>query len=158
MKNQAHVLVKKSGPMFWWKIKTHFLVKNHGDYDRRKIVIGWKFHLFRGKLWSDENFTWSSRNYDRRTVISRTDVSRPKKKAKTKNRAKNKNSEKQKTIFPVSEPLSLAHPGKKTPFGRTPHSDVLEFAGICWCLGLATQHAISLNNHVLVTLMHTNSH
>ena len=26
--------------------------------------------------------------------------------------------------FPVTDPLSLAHPGKNTPFGRTPHSDV----------------------------------
>ena len=25
--------------------------------------------------------------------------------------------------FPVTDPLSLAHPRKNTPFGRTPHSD-----------------------------------
>ena len=28
--------------------------------------------------------------------------------------------QKQKTIFPVTDPLSLAHPGKNTPFGRDP--------------------------------------
>ena len=28
-----------------------------------------------------------------------------------------------KTNFPVADPLFLAHPGKNTPFGRTPHSD-----------------------------------
>ena len=30
----------------------------------------------------------------------------------------------------MTDPLSLAHPGKNTPFGRTPHSDQ-EVAGKC---------------------------
>ena len=100
-KIRTHFLVEKSGPIFWWKIKTHFWwkirihfpVKNQApvsgeksgpifwwkNHDCRKIMIVWKVHLFVGKLWPEENFTWSSENYDRRALISGTDVSWTKK-------------------------------------------------------------------------------
>ena len=82
------------------------------------MIVG-KFHLIVGKLWPEENFTWSSENYDRRASISGTDVSRTKKRANKKT-----GRTKKQRFLPVSDPLFLAHPGKNTPFGRTPHSDV----------------------------------
>ena len=43
-----------------------------------------------------------------------------------------KKNKKKKRFLPVTDPLSLAHLGKKTPFGRSPHSD---FSGFWPSLG-----------------------
>ena len=57
-KIRTHFLVKNQDPFSGEKIRTHFLVKNqdpflvknHGDHDRRKMMIVGKFHLIVGKL------------------------------------------------------------------------------------------------------------